>query len=74
MALYYAHGQPADDCLNTWNYFRRQLSRPKLQLQNMRHAFANLLLKFGMDIREIQITLGHYDKNTLAILMEKKYR
>ena len=47
---------------------RRQLGRPELRLQDLRHSFAHFLMNMGIQQTELRTIMGHYRSDTLALV------
>lgn len=63
-----SRGKPLSSLHYTWNAVRRQLGRPELRLQDLRHSFAHFLMNMGIQQTELRTIMGHYRPDTLALV------
>ena len=54
-----------------WEIIRRELGRPTLRLQDLRHSFASFLISIGINQSELRNIMGHYKSSTLALVREE---
>ncbi|WP_295640726.1 site-specific integrase [uncultured Mailhella sp.] len=50
-----------------WNLIRTGLGRPELRLQDLRHSFADAMLRRGLCAGEVRNIMGHYQPETLSL-------
>ena len=56
-----------------WNKVRRELGRPDLRLNDLRHVFVHTLLQRGADYREVCSKLGHYSEEVFNLQSQMQY-
>lgn len=60
-------GERVVSVFSFWNKMRRELGKPSLRLNDLRHAFARTLLEKGASYREIRSRLGHYSSEAFLL-------
>ncbi len=51
-----------------WNLLRTRLGRPELRLQDLRHSFADTMLRRGLSSGVVHEIMGHYKPETLGLI------
>ncbi len=54
-----------------WYRLRKLFGRPELRLQDLRHSFADYIVKMGANSSDLRVILGHYKPETLELVREE---